>query len=190
MRCRFGMRVNSPVNNVQTALYSHLDFCEAFESETAKSADAEMGQFEVEGVVRVIGEEVLVLRNLFSGNDLVCLRLSGRYDCAFRLFASSERRAHDDGGSALVAALVVLEAALVELQIRELVPASAVRDVSAVRLAPVLAVVAACVGSPRRLGLGGHRHRRGQSNPRLFRSVCHSVWCRLGAVESRASCFQ
>lgn len=143
-----------------------------------------MGQFEVEGVVRVIGEEVLVLRNLFSGNDLVCLRLSGRYDCAFRLFASSERGAHDDGGSALVAALVVLEAALVELQIRELVPASAVRDVSAVRLASVLAVVAACVGSPRRLGLGGHRHRRGQRIPTLFCSVCHSVWRRSGAARA------
>jgi hypothetical protein len=76
-----------------------LDLGEAFESESAEGSDAEVGQFEVEGVVRVVGEEVLVLRNLFSRHDLVSAGRRRRRRMGMWVL-SSEGRAHDEVGPA------------------------------------------------------------------------------------------
>lgn len=108
-----------------------LDFGEAFESESAEGSDAEVGQLEVKGVVRVVGEEVLVLRNLFSRHDLVSVRRRG---CGCMLVLS-EGRAHDEVGSSFGPALIVFKVTLVEFQVGERLLAPALGNVAAVRLA-------------------------------------------------------
>lgn len=104
-----------------------LDLAEAFDAEAAEGAQAEVGQLEVEGVVVEVGEDVLVVGEDLAGDDLVAL--SGRLNVVV-----AQGWAHDELSLAFDAALVVLEVALVELEVGKGFLCAAVRDVAAVRL--------------------------------------------------------